>query len=129
TVSQIQRLLNASFNAFAVDTNAEITLEANPGTLNLHQLVGLRAAGVNRLSMGAQSFDARLLQTLGRIHTPEEIVQAIQYARSAGFTSINVDFMFGLPGQTMEHWRDTLEEALALRPEHLSLYTLIVDGG
>src|SRR5437763_10891157 len=129
TVSQIQRLLKACFEAFTVDTNAEITLEANPGTLNQQQLAGLRAAGINRLSMGAQSFDADLLQTLGRIHTPVEIEQAIQYARSAGFTSINVDFMFGLPGQTMDHWRDTLEHALELRPEHLSLYSLIVEEG
>ena len=129
TVSQVQRLLDACFKAFAVDTNAEITLEANPGTLNQQQLVGLRAAGINRLSMGAQSFDANLLQTLGRIHTPEEIVQAIQYARSAGFTSINIDFMFGLPGQTMDHWRNTLERALELYPEHLSLYSLIVEEG
>jgi oxygen-independent coproporphyrinogen-3 oxidase len=129
TVSQIQRLLAACFDAFTVDTNAEITLEANPGTLNLQQLAGLRAAGINRLSMGAQSFDANLLQTLGRIHTPEEIVQAVQYARSAGFTSINIDFMFGLPGQTMDHWRNTLERALELCPEHLSLYSLIVEEG
>lgn len=129
TVSQIQRLLAACFNAFAVDSNAEITLEANPGTLTLEQLVGLRSVGINRLSMGAQSFDAQLLQTLGRIHTPEEIVQVIQFARSAGFTSINVDFMFGLPGQTMDHWRDTLERVLDLRPEHLSLYSLIVEEG
>jgi oxygen-independent coproporphyrinogen-3 oxidase len=128
-VPQVERLLAACFNAFAVDADAEITLEANPGTLNLQQLVGLRAAGINRLSMGAQSFDAHLLQTLGRIHTPEEIVQAIQYARSAGFTSINIDFMFGLPGQTMDHWRDTIEHALELRPEHLSLYSLIVEEG
>ncbi len=129
TVSQIQRLLDACFKAFAVDTNAEITLEANPGTLNQQQLVGLRAAGINRLSMGAQSFDASLLHTLGRIHTPEEIVQAVQYARSAGFTSINIDFMFGLPGQTMDHWHNTLERALELHPEHLSLYSLIVEEG
>jgi oxygen-independent coproporphyrinogen-3 oxidase len=129
TVSQIQRLLAACFNAFAVDTNAEITLEANPGTLNPQQLAGLRAVGINRLSMGAQSFDANLLQTLGRIHTPEEIVQAIQSARSAGFASINIDFMFGLPGQTMDHWRATLERALELYPEHLSLYSLIVEEG
>jgi oxygen-independent coproporphyrinogen-3 oxidase len=129
TVSQIQRLLKACFDAFAVDTDAEITLEANPGTLNLQQLVKLRSVGINRLSMGAQSFDANLLQTLGRIHTPIEVEQAIQYARSAGFTSINVDFMFGLPGQTMDHWRDTLEHALELRPEHLSLYSLIVEEG
>ncbi|GAC1359584.1 MAG: radical SAM family heme chaperone HemW [Ktedonobacteraceae bacterium] len=129
TVEQMTRLLNACFAAFAVDADAEITMEANPGTLDKEQLVGLRAAGINRLSMGAQSFDAQLLQTLGRIHTPEEITQAVQFARAAGFTSINIDFMFGLPGQTMQHWRDTLEQALALRPEHLSLYSLIVEEG
>jgi len=129
TVAQIQRLLTGCSAAFAIDADAEITLEANPGTLNPQQLVGLRAAGVNRLSMGAQSFDAKLLHTLGRIHTPEEIVQAVHSARSAGFTSINIDFMFGLPGQTMDHWRETLEQALALRPEHLSLYSLIVEEG
>ena len=129
TVEQMRSLLSACFAAFAVDPGAEITMEANPGTLTQEQLVGLRAAGVNRLSMGAQSFDAELLKALGRIHTPEEITQAVQYAREAGFTSINIDFMFGLPGQTMRHWRDTLEQALELRPEHLSLYSLIVEEG
>ena len=129
TVEQMTSLLTACFAAFAVDPDAEITMEANPGTLTQEQLVGLRAAGVNRLSMGAQSFDAELLQALGRIHTPEEITQAVLYAREAGFTSINVDFMFGLPGQTMRQWRETLEQALELRPEHLSLYSLIVEEG
>src|SRR6266704_3513487 len=107
----------------------EITLEANPGTLSQEQLAGLRTAGINRLSMGAQSFDAQLLKTLGRIHSPEEITQAMQYARAAGFTSINIDFMFGLPGQTMRHWRETLDRSLELHPEHLSLYSLIIEEG
>lgn len=129
TVSQITRLLAACRAAFALDADAEITLEANPGTLDADQLAGLRAAGVNRLSMGAQSFNAQLLKTLGRIHSPAEITQAVQYARAAGFSSINLDFMFGLPEQTMQHWQDTLEQALALRPEHLSLYSLIVEEG
>ena len=129
TVAQITRLLNACFASFAVDKDAEITMEANPGTLDKEQLQGIRAAGINRLSMGAQSFDAELLQTLGRIHTPEEITQAVVFARAAGFTSINIDFMFGLPGQTMQHWRDTLDRALDLRPEHLSLYSLIIEEG
>lgn len=129
SVEQITRLLDACRNAFALYTDAEITLEANPGTLSQEQLYGLRNAGINRLSMGAQSFDAELLKTLGRIHTPEEITQAIHNARTAGFTSINVDFMFGLPGQTMQHWRETLDRALDLRPEHLSLYSLIVEEG
>jgi oxygen-independent coproporphyrinogen III oxidase len=129
SVSQISRLLTACFKAFAVDKDAEITLEANPGTLSQEQLEGLRASGINRLSMGAQSFDADLLKTLGRIHSPEEITQAVQYARAAGFTSINLDFMFGLPDQTMQHWRDTLERALELHPDHFSLYSLIIEEG
>jgi oxygen-independent coproporphyrinogen III oxidase len=129
TVAQITRLLNACRKAFAVDEDAEITLEANPGTLSFQQLAGLRAAGVNRLSMGAQSFDAELLKTLGRIHSPGDIVQALHNAYAAGFTSINLDFMFGLPGQTMRHWQETLDQALALHPEHFSLYSLIIEEG
>src|SRR5881227_2265897 len=129
SVEQITRILNACSTSFSVDAGAEITLEANPGTLSQEQLAGLRTAGINRLSMGAQSFDAQLLKTLGRIHSPKEITQAVQFARAAGFTSINVDFMFGLPGQTMRHWRETLDRALDLRPEHLSLYSLIIEEG
>jgi oxygen-independent coproporphyrinogen-3 oxidase len=129
SVQQMQRLLQACSTAFAVDADAEITLEANPGTLTQEQLVGLRAAGFNRLSMGAQSFDAGLLKALGRIHTPDEITQAVTYARAAGFTSINLDFMFGLPQQTMQQWQETLQQALELRPEHFSLYSLIIEEG
>src|SRR6266702_2539804 len=129
SVAQITRVIDACRSAFAVDEDAEISLEANPGTLSLEQLSGLRDSGVNRLSLGAQSFDAELLKVLGRIHSPEEITQAVHNARRAGFTSINLDFMFGLPDQTMRHWRETLDEALALRPEHLSLYSLIIEEG
>ncbi len=129
SVQQVTRLLESCREAFAVDEDAEISLEANPGTLNADQLQGLRAAGVNRLSLGSQSFDAGLLKALGRIHSPEEITQAVHFARQAGFTSINLDFMFGLPGQTMRHWQETLDQALALRPEHLSLYSLIIEEG
>ena len=129
TVTQIKRLLHACRAAFALDEDAEITLEANPGTLTSEQLVGLRAAGINRLSLGSQSFDAQLLKTLGRIHTPAEITQALSHARAAGFTSINLDFMFGLPGQSMRQWQETLAQALMLRPEHLSLYSLIIEEG
>ncbi|HCI79242.1 MAG TPA: coproporphyrinogen III oxidase [Ktedonobacter sp.] len=129
SVNQMKRLLDACFRSFAVDKDAEITMEANPGTLDQQQLAGIRAAGINRLSMGAQSFDAHLLKTLGRIHTPEEIVQAVQFARAAGFSSINIDLMFGLPEQTMQHWQETIHRALDLRPEHLSLYSLIIEEG
>lgn len=129
SVSQISRILNACNTNFAVDEDAEITMEANPGTLSQEQLIGLRAAGVNRLSMGAQSFDAELLKALGRIHSPKDITKAVYDARVAGFTSINVDFMFGLPGQTMSHWRETIDRALDLHIEHLSLYSLIIEEG
>jgi oxygen-independent coproporphyrinogen-3 oxidase len=129
SVSQISRILNACYTNFAVDKDAEITLEANPGTLSQEQLIGLRAAGINRLSMGAQSFDAELLKALGRIHSPKDITKAVHDARVAGFPSINVDFMFGLPGQTMSHWRETIDRALDLHIEHLSLYSLIIEEG
>jgi oxygen-independent coproporphyrinogen-3 oxidase len=129
SVSQISRILNACYTNFAVDEDAEITLEANPGTLSQEQLIGLRAAGINRLSMGAQSFDAELLKALGRIHSPKDITKAVHDARVAGFPSINVDFMFGLPGQTMSHWRETIDRALDLHIEHLSLYSLIIEEG
>jgi oxygen-independent coproporphyrinogen-3 oxidase len=79
--------------------------------------------------MGAQSFDDRLLKILGRIHSADEITQALQYARGAGFTSINLDLMFGLPEQSMQDWRETLARALDLRPDHLSLYSLIIEEG
>jgi oxygen-independent coproporphyrinogen III oxidase len=124
---EVAEILRVSRAAFAVDDNAEITLEANPGTLERLNLAELRATGLTRISMGAQSFDAGLLKWMGRIHSPEEIVSAVQAARVAGFGNLNLDFIFALPGQTMAQWRDTLEHAVALAPDHLSLYSLIVE--
>lgn len=129
TAAQVAELLAAARAAFAVDVDAEITLEANPGALEYGQLDAIRAAGVNRLSMGAQSFDAALLRWMGRIHTPDEIARALANARTAGFTSVNLDFIYALPGQSPAIWRETLDRALDLRPEHLSLYSLIVEEG
>lgn len=129
TAAQIDLLLDAAREAFAVDTDAEVTMEANPGALEYERLDEVRAAGVNRLSMGAQSFDPALLRWMGRIHSPEEIETAFGAARAAGFDNINLDFIFALPGQTQAVWEDTLERALALRPDHLSLYNLIVEEG
>jgi putative oxygen-independent coproporphyrinogen III oxidase len=129
TADQVEALLREARAAFAVDADAEITLEANPGTLEYGRLDALRATGVNRLSMGAQSFDAGLLRWMGRIHSPEEIETAFAAARRAGFSSINLDFIFALPNQSLATWADTLERALALGPEHLSLYSLIVEEG
>lgn len=126
---QVADILDEARAAFALDADAEITLEANPGTLEYGHLDELRVVGVNRLSMGAQSFDAGLLKWMGRIHSPEEIETAFRAARGAGFTSINLDFIFALPGQTLQQWERTLDRAIALGPEHLSLYSLIVEEG
>ena len=125
--SEVAAILQAVHVAFAVDADAEITLEANPGTLEYGHLDELRATGLNRLSMGAQSFDAGLLTWMGRIHSPTEIVTAVAAARSAGFDNLNLDFIFALPDQTMTQWQDTLDRAIALAPDHLSLYSLIVE--
>ncbi|HEU0028705.1 MAG TPA: radical SAM family heme chaperone HemW [Ktedonobacterales bacterium] len=129
TAGQISELLAATRAAFALDAGAEVTMEANPGALEYSQLDAVRAAGVNRLSMGAQSFDPALLRWMGRIHSPEEIETAFQAACAAGFTNISLDFIFALPGQTQAVWMDTLERAIALGPDHLSLYNLIVEEG
>lgn len=129
TGAEVAAILAAARAAFTVDTAAEVSLEANPGTLEYGRLDELRAAGVTRLSMGAQTFDADLLRWLGRLHTPAEITTAFQAARAAGFTSVNLDFMYALPGQSLATWEDTLERAIALGPEHLSLYSLIVEEG
>ena len=103
----------------------EFTVEANPGTVDREKLAVLGGGGVNRLSFGVQSFDDGLLQTLGRIHT----AQAVQLAREAGFTNVNLDLMYGLPGQSEAQWRDTIAQAIALEPQHLSLYQLIPEEG
>ena len=129
TAEQVDGLLREARSAFALDDDAEITLEANPGALEYGRLDALRAVGVNRLSMGAQSFDADLLRWMGRIHSPAEIETAFAAARAAGFTSVNLDFIFALPSQSLSTWAETLERALALGPEHLSLYSLIVEEG
>jgi len=108
---------------------AEITLEGNPGTLTPGKLAAYRRAGVNRLSLGAQSFDDELLKSLGRIHTAEQVSEAVEMARQAGFENINLDLMYALPGQGMVQWRDTLDAALALGVPHISAYSLIVEAG
>ena len=125
--ADVATILAAAYEAFAVDPDAEITLEANPATLERGPLPALRQVGINRLSMGAQSFDADLLRWMGRIHTPEDIEQAVTAARAAGFENINLDFIFALPGQSLDLWRTTLDHALELAPDHLSLYSLIVE--
>ena len=107
----------------------ECTVEANPGTVDADCLAQLRAAGANRLSLGVQSFDDRLLRAIGRIHTAEEARAAFRAARAAGFDNISLDLMYGLPTQTLDDLKESVAETLALAPEHISVYGLIVEEG
>ncbi len=110
-------------------SNLEVTLEANPGTLDAAKLRALRALGVNRLSIGAQAFDDAALRRLNRGHTVADVMEMYACARRVGFDNLNLDLIYGLPLQTLEDWRATLERAVALAPEHLSLYALKVEQG
>ncbi len=123
----LRQLLGAIHQNFALATDCEITSEANPGTVDRAKFTLLRRLGVNRISLGVQSFQPEELGFLGRIHDVEDVRRAFEAARAAGFDNINLDFMFGLPGQGEAAWQDTLRQALTLRPEHLSLYSLIVE--
>lgn len=113
----------------STDPGPEITLEANPNDISSHYLRALRDVGFNRLSIGVQSFDDRMLGILGRRHDARSAVNALESARVAGFDNVSIDLMFGLPGQAVEQWRQTLSKAIALQPEHLSLYNLTVEEG
>ncbi|MDN5345509.1 MAG: hypothetical protein PWQ18_1623 [Clostridia bacterium] len=126
---ELEAVLGAVARTFGWQSGAEISMEANPGTVDTAKLQALRAAGVNRLSLGAQAFDDALLKAMGRIHRRQDIYQAYHLARRAGFNNINLDLIFGLPGQTLASWRATLKEALALQPEHMAVYSLQVEEG
>lgn len=107
----------------------EVTVEANPGTVDPVKLKVMREAGVNRLSLGVQSCQERYLKLLGRLHSFREVIDTVVLARRAGFANLNVDLIFALPGQTLPDWRRCLEEVLALAPEHVSTYSLQVEEG
>jgi oxygen-independent coproporphyrinogen-3 oxidase len=129
TAPQLSRILHELRSSYTIAPDAEITLEANPGTVDTGVLEGFRATGVNRLSIGVQSFDADELQFLSRIHDAASAVACVEAARRAGFGNVSLDLIYGLPGQTREGWRRTLERALELEPDHLSAYGLIVEEG
>ena len=115
--------------AFHVAEGAEISMEANPGTVTREKLTDYRQAGINRLSFGLQSANDRELKLLGRIHTWAEFLESFHLARECGFTNINIDLMSALPGQTRESWKDTLKRVTDLNPEHISAYSLIIEEG
>jgi oxygen-independent coproporphyrinogen-3 oxidase len=136
---QVERILEALHASFALESNTlapgslplapEVTLEANPGTVDLAYLQGLRAAGINRISFGVQSFHDDELAALDRIHCAEEAVQCYRWAREAGFERINLDLIYGLSDQPLNRWQQTLDRAIALGPDHLSLYALTIEEG
>ncbi|MEG6520762.1 radical SAM family heme chaperone HemW [Desulfotomaculum sp. 1211_IL3151] len=126
---QLARILERLDRSFSITKDAEITTEANPGTVNLSELKELRAAGFNRLSLGVQSTHQELLSLMGRIHDFGQAREALDQARQAGFTNINLDLIFGLPQQTLGQWQQTLADIIMLKPEHISCYGLQLEEG
>jgi oxygen-independent coproporphyrinogen-3 oxidase len=126
---QVTRLLDAIRNDYPVDENAEITLEANPDDLYPDYLSALRQTGVNRLSIGIQSFDDDYLKFMNRRHSAAQARACLDYARPAGFNNLNLDLIYGLPGLSSKKWRDTLDIALSYRPAHLASYHLSYEPG
>ncbi|AET70404.1 putative oxygen-independent coproporphyrinogen III oxidase [Desulfosporosinus orientis DSM 765] len=125
----LERLLVMIRKFFPSDPQREKTMEGNPGTLTEEKIDLIKRYGINRFSLGIQSFDDQLLKSVGRIHTANQARKAIQRLRAAGFTNLNLDLMFGLPGQSMRIWQETIEEAISNSPEHLSLYGLMLEEG
>jgi oxygen-independent coproporphyrinogen-3 oxidase len=128
-LSDLAQILEAVRRGQRPIPGTEVTIEANPGTVARAKLSGLLSLGINRLSLGVQSFDDAELQLLGRIHSAGQALETLQAARDAGFHNINLDLIFGLPGQSLASWRGSLQWALDLTPEHLSLYALSVETG
>jgi len=125
--SEIEEILDLLASQFTIQTNAEITLEINPGTADKNKLQAFRSAGINRISMGIQSFHDEDLEFLTRIHTASEGKRCIEDCTAAGFENVSFDLIFSLPNQTMEKWKSNLEQAVELQPGHISCYSLIIE--
>jgi len=125
--AELTGLIGSFRRSFVVEDEAEVTVEANPDTVDVDSLRALRRGGVNRLSMGAQSFDPTVLAALERVHQPPSVRRAFAGARAAGFDDVNLDLIFGANGETLASWRRTLEETIALAPEHVSAYALTIE--
>lgn len=128
-VPLLERIMETVFACCRVLPEAEITIEANPGTLDGEICQRLKKMGFNRISMGLQAWQEELLRRLGRIHDRRQFLENLENARKAGFDNINTDLMFALPGQTLEQWRETLEAVISLGVEHISAYSLIIEEG
>ncbi len=127
--NQVRRLLHAVQSGFGFTADSEVTMEANPETVDEAYLLAVREAGINRLSFGMQSADASELALLGRTHGVDTVVEAVHQARAAGIENINLDLIYGLPAQDLDTWERSLRTALTLQPPHLSLYCLTIEQG
>lgn len=126
---QIAAVMEMLQQKFTIEQQAEITIECNPGTLDRQKLSGYKSCGINRISMGLQSVQKEELKDLGRIHTFEEFLHNYDLVRKYGFENVNIDLMSALPGQSLKSWENTLQTICALRPEHISAYSLIIEEG
>jgi putative oxygen-independent coproporphyrinogen III oxidase len=126
-VADLKALLARLRHEYAVAPDAEVTIEANPDTVDLPRLEGLLEAGFARLSMGAQSFDPRVLASLERLHDPASVRRAMREARAAGYANVNLDLIYGADGERIESWERTLRETVDLGPEHVSAYALTIE--
>jgi oxygen-independent coproporphyrinogen-3 oxidase len=127
SLEQLSGILDTAGKYFQIADDAEISMEANPGTIDTKYLSAIKGASVNRLSIGVQSFNDDELCMLGRIHSSEDAVKAIKDARTSGFDNLNIDLIYGLPGQTVDDWKENLLKALEIDPEHISLYALTLE--
>jgi oxygen-independent coproporphyrinogen-3 oxidase len=127
--AQLEKILDTLTGLYSISSDPEITLEANPGTLTKENLNGYRKLGINRISLGIQSFHQDELQFLGRIHTVEQALESVGLARKSGFENISIDLMMSMPGQTIQKLEYSLERGVALEPQHISVYSLTIEKG
>ena len=127
TENQLEKILNALYKFYNIDKNAEVTLECNPGEITFEKLSHFRKIGINRLSIGFQSFSEKNLKFLGRLHSSEQSISTFNHARKAGFDNINIDLIYDIPKQKLKEWKNDLFLGTSLEPEHISAYSLTVE--
>ncbi|MFT9493751.1 radical SAM family heme chaperone HemW [Anaerosolibacter sp.] len=128
-IQEMDRLLEHLYRNFTFNDNTEFSIEGNPGTFDKEKLDFYKASGINRMSIGFQAWQDKLLSSLGRVHSQKQFIKNYRLAREAGFENINVDLMFGLPNQTMDQWKETLQRIVELCPDHISAYSLKIEEG
>ena len=127
TENQLEKILNALYKFYNIDEDAEVTLECNPGEITFEKLSHFRKIGINRLSIGFQSFSEKNLKFLGRLHSSEQSISTFNHARKAGFDNINIDLIYDIPKQKLKEWKNDLFLGTSLEPEHISAYSLTVE--